>query len=107
MATVTATLDTSGSSPRLYFEPESVEVDAKADTITWTAKGSGFSFAALAFDHPNPFSNIVVKDDSIRADDTNQKREDHPYWILYKVGETYYSSKGGPFKNGGPTIRNR
>ena len=105
--TVTLTLN-NAVPPTFDFSPDP-EVDPGKATIRWVP-GSGsvrFSFAALTFDHPNPFSNIVIKDAGITADDDNHHREWHKYSILVKVNGTYYNSKDGAVTTpGGPTIKN-
>jgi len=102
---VTVTLDNSVP-PNFYFNPDPVPVDRGNATITWVQGSTNFSFAALAFDHPNPFSNIVVTPMQITADDDNEAKKDHRYAILVSVNGTYYSSRPGGIGAGGPTIRN-
>jgi plastocyanin len=108
MATVTVTVDTTVSPPKISFAPDPVPIGpGKTETIQWTRAKANFTFAALAFDHKNPFSNVVVQDSALSADDNNQKKEDHLYVVLVKVNGTYYSSKDGSIMgNSGPTIRN-
>jgi hypothetical protein len=105
--TVTLTLK-NGVPPTFDFSP-APEVDPGKATIRWVPGPSSakFTFAALAFDHPNPFSNVVVKDAGITADDDNHHREEHKYSVLVEVNGTYYNSKDAPWPvPGGPTIKN-
>jgi len=102
--TVTVTLDNSVP-PNFSFSPDPVVDHGKA-TISWVQGSANFEFAALAFDHLNPFQNVVVTDREITAVDDNQVREDHKYSVLVKVNHVYYSSLGGGMGAGGPTIRN-
>jgi hypothetical protein len=77
--------------------------------IRWV-RGPGsakFAFVALAFDHRNPFSNVIVKDAGITADDDNHRRETHKYSVVVCVNHTYYDSKDCiTTQPGGPTIKN-
>jgi hypothetical protein len=102
--TVTVTLDNSVP-PNFAFSPDPV-VDPGKATISWVQGSSNFDFAALAFDHPNPFQNVVVSATGITAVDDNQRPEKHKYSVLVKVNHVYYSSEGGLTGGGGPTIRN-
>lgn len=107
--TVEVTLDTSVPPTFSFNPPGALQVPPGKTTITWVpGPGSAkFSFAALAFDHQNPFSNVVVKDAGITADDDNHHREEHKYSVLVKVNGTYYNSKDTPITlPGGPTIKN-
>lgn len=103
---VTVTLD-NNVPPNFSFTPDPVEVERGMATIHWVRGSNNFSFAALAVDHPNPFSNIVVKDLEITADDVHQVPELHRYSVLVSVNGVYYSSRPGGMGAGGPTIRNK
>jgi hypothetical protein len=109
MAHVTVTFTLSETSlPSFKFDPDPVPISAKTETIYWTQGSNNFSFAALAFDDKNPFSNVVVQPTQISADDNNQEKRDHHYAVLVEANGVYYSSEdcgktGGP----GPTIRNK
>jgi len=107
MAYVTVTLDTSVSPPKFTFKPDPVDINPGTETIHWTRASANFTFAALAIDHPNPFSNVIVHDDELTAYDDNHLVAHHNYNVLVKANGTYYSSKEGHIlTGGGPTIRN-
>jgi hypothetical protein len=106
MANVTVTFNPNGKI-KFSFAPNPVPVNPGKETIKWTRAGANFTFAALAFDHPNPFSNIIVHDKEITADDVNNATEDHVYFVLVNANGTYYNSKDDPtIHTGGATIRN-
>lgn len=109
MATVTVIVDTSVSPPAITLDPVVLPITGKKETIHWVPMPGvtpNFKFAALAFDHKNPFSNIVVTDSKITADDDNQRKEDHSYSVFVNVRGTYFSS-GPHVMISGPTIRNK
>jgi hypothetical protein len=105
---VKVTVDTNGSPTKIEYFPKEILIKHGKETIEWTqAEGSAdFAFAALAFDHPNPFSDVVVNDRMITALDDNHATEDHRYAVLIRIDKKYYSSKSG-LANGGPIIRNK
>jgi hypothetical protein len=107
MADVIVTFDPNAT-PQFSFTPDPIPITAPKETIHWKQPtGSKFTFAALAVDHRNPFSDVVVQPTEITADDDNDKN-DHNYVVLVKANNTYYSSKDGyKTKSGGPTIRNK
>ena len=107
MADVIVTFDPTAT-PKFIFKPDTIPVTAKKETIHWIqAPGSHFSFAALALDHSNPFSNVIVQATTITADDDNHRKEEHKYSILVKANNEYYNSKDDPrTRTGGPIIRN-
>jgi hypothetical protein len=106
MTNVIVTFDPNAKQ-KFSFTPDPIPITAKTETIHWTQPpGSNFTFAALAFDHPNPFSNVVVHPTEITAKDDNDKK-DHNYIVLVEANNTYYSSKDGyKTRTGGPTIKN-
>jgi hypothetical protein len=104
--TVKVMVDTSTSPPTFSFVPLVLVVDQNyKDVVHWDRVGSNFEFAALAFDHPNPFRDIVVTDAEITAIDTHPSKEDHAYSILIRVGKQYFSS-ADTLRAPGPIIRN-
>ncbi len=107
MADVIVAFDPNAT-PKFTFTPDTIPITAKRDTIHWIqARGSNFNFAALALDHPNPFSNVIVQATKITAVDDNHRKEDHIYSILVEANNEYYNSKDDPkTRTGGPIIRN-
>lgn len=106
MAKVIVTVDTAVSPPKFTFTPMTLPIRTRKETIHWERAAANYRFAALAFDHTNPFSNIVVTDEKSTADDDNQREEDHAYVVLISIEGKYYSSKNLTMGGQGPIIRN-
>jgi hypothetical protein len=107
MTTVTVTFDANAKKAKFTFVPYEVSITAITDTILWNKDpNSIFKFVALAIDHQNPLSDVIVQPTTITAIDANDKAT-HMYSVLVKANGTYYNSKDDPTTmTGGPTIKN-
>ena len=105
-AGVKVSIDTSFTPPKLIVDPLDLPIPKKTKaTIRWKRQSTDFELAGLVFTKPNPISNVVVSAATISAVDTNQKKQAHPYSLVFKYRETYYVGGAGML-GGGPTIRN-